>query len=592
VEDRTPTTRFGKVRGDAALFMRVLLLLRIGVFTLALGGTGILLLSGQGPDAWFGVSALLLAAYIVSALYWFAFREGYRSRFQVYGPIFIDIVVNTWIVHYSGGIESPFALLYILTILSVGAVFQTRPALVAATVSAACFGGLGWLEFSGVLKPAVALALNVDVSRDVAYAFFYVVLQMGFFYTTAVGAGSLSGRLKAKGEALRSTTAELREMRHDTESILENMPSGLVSVNAAGTVVSLNGAAGDMLDLDREAAIGQSLQAVFDNGRRNFRNVLMNVLRGEAPPSRLEITVERPDGREVPMGISVSVLRDSNGATRGVIGVFQDLTEAQRMQRQIRRADRLAAVGELSAAIAHELRNPLASIGGSIELLQGECELSDENGRLMNLIFKESRRLKRITSEFLDFASVRETRIQRVNLGEILREVACVLRGYEWFGEGVTFDVTHAEEAEWVDVDEEQLKQVLLNLGYNALDAMAGCGRLVVEGRAGCAVRGVSCDWKAGGLQDDRKDLVLKVTDSGCGIPRRDRDKVFEPFYSSKPKGVGLGLSIVSRIVEDHGGRIQIESEVGQGTCVTIVLPGGVPAVSSGPEETETVGIM
>ncbi|MCK4545837.1 MAG: PAS domain-containing protein [Candidatus Eisenbacteria sp.] len=585
--------------GEGSSFVRVLLLMRLGVFTLALGGTGFLLLSGQGADALFSVGALLIAAYIVSGLYWVAYRQGYRSRFQVYGPILIDIVVNTWIVQYSGGIESPFALLYILTILSVGAVFQTRPALVAATVSAVCFGCVGWLEYSEVLSPGSALGANLDAGHSLAYVFFYIVLQVGFFYMTAVGSGALSGNLKAKGEALQNTAAELQEMRHDTESILQNMPSGLVSVNDDRVVVGFNRAAGEMLGLNREHAVGREMGSVLGPGYEGFREVVERVFATGSHAPRLEITIHRPDVSEIPLGISASVLRDPGGESRGVIAVFQDLTEVHRMRAQIRRSDKLAAVGELSTAIAHELRNPLASIGGCVELLQSELNLSDENERLMSLILKESMRLKRITSEFLDFASVREKRIRMVDLGEVLREVACLLRGYDRFTESVDLIVNIEEEARWIEVDEEQFKQVLLNLGYNALDAMGGNGCLRVHGvtRSACTHDAVGGGGVAG---CDRGNLVLTVEDTGCGIPLCEQEKVFEPFYSSKPRGVGLGLSIVSRIVEDHGGKVLLESKVDCGTCLTVFLQRCVaargPARESAAEqelqEATVVGVL
>lgn len=573
------------------MFMRVLLLLRVGIFTLALLGTGFLALGGRGPDAWVRIGALLVAAYVVSGLYWSSYRQGYRSRFHVYGPIVIDIVVNSWIVHYTGGIESPFSFLYILTILSTGAVFQTRAALVSAMVSACCFGGFGWLEFSGVLRPAVALALDVDVNRDVAYAFFHVVLQMGFFCATAVAAGALSERLRAKGEALANTAVELQELRDDTESILQNMPSGLVSVDRAGVIASLNRAAGEMLGLDPGAAVGEDLGRALGPGRGNFCEVVSRCLAGGTRAPRREILVRNPDGSETPIGMSVSVLRDPRGVVRGAVAVFQDLTEVKQMQAQIRRSDKLAAVGELSAAIAHEIRNPLASISGSVEMLQSELKVSGKNARLMNLILKESQRLKRITSEFLDFASVRERRLRSVDLGEVLREVACLLRGHRLCTEGVDLRIELASDLNRVEADEEQLKQVLLNLGLNSLEAMAGWGQLIFRGTSRPPEEADGPLEPCREQETARRDLVLSVEDTGSGIPPGEQDRVFQPFYSNKPKGVGLGLSVVSRIVEDHGGRVMLESEQGQGTRVTMILPRCVPTEPPVPEESAMVGV-
>jgi two-component system sensor histidine kinase PilS (NtrC family) len=254
--------------------------------------------------------------------------------------------------------------------------------------------------------------------------------------------------------------------------------------------------------------------------------------------------------------LSTSILKDDCGEGRGVIAVFKDLTEVREMEERMRKADRLAAIGELSAGIAHEIRNPLASISGSIEILYNELELSGDDKHLMELIMKESDRLNKIINDFLEFARLRRPKRRPVAIARCLDEVAALLANNPAARAGIEIRVVHGDDELVVETDEEQMKQVMVNLAINACEAMSGGGRLVIETRR-------TSDGQA----------RITVRDEGPGIGGEARERLFEPFFTTKEGGTGLGLAIANKIVESHGGRIEARNREEGGAEFSVVIP-------------------
>jgi two-component system sensor histidine kinase PilS (NtrC family) len=253
-------------------------------------------------------------------------------------------------------------------------------------------------------------------------------------------------------------------------------------------------------------------------------------------------------------------LRDAGGEKRGVIAVFTDLTEVVEMRERVRKADRLAAVGELAAGIAHELRNPLASISGSIEVLAGELELGGEDRRLMDLITRESDRLDRIISDFLEYARLRPPSRASVAIDTVLEEVLVLLRNNAPKSEGVDIRLARRGNLPEVRADDEQMRQVFMNLGVNSCEAMRGGGTLEIVAEP------VGGDW-----------VRVAFRDTGPGIDPELVGRLFEPFFTTKEGGTGLGLALANRIVEAHGGRIEYRARARGGAEFMIMLPTGNP---------------
>jgi two-component system sensor histidine kinase PilS (NtrC family) len=267
----------------------------------------------------------------------------------------------------------------------------------------------------------------------------------------------------------------------------------------------------------------------------------------------------RRDTSVVPIGVSISQQFDDQGVRSGIVAVFTDLTSVLRMRDRMRASDRLAAVGELSAGIAHEIRNPLASIRGSVEMLAAELQVDGENRRLMELILRESERLNRIIEDFLAYARLRPQAVRNCHLGPLLDDLCTMMRQRDDLGESISIELSAPQGDLIVEVDQEQMTQVFLNLALNALQAMQGSGQLTIT---------TSVHPK-----EDPPEVVIRFMDEGPGIDDEALPHLFDPFFTTKTGGTGLGLSMANRIVHNHLGRIEPRNLDGGGAEFAVHLP-------------------
>jgi two-component system sensor histidine kinase PilS (NtrC family) len=307
--------------------------------------------------------------------------------------------------------------------------------------------------------------------------------------------------------------------------------------------------------------LNQRIDTALSSRAPDLAHELELSLESEFGKRRQEIATHTRSGRDRPLGISISHLHDGGGHRRGIIAVFQDLTEVHEMRERVRKGDRLAAIGELSAGIAHELRNPLASISGSIEMLYQEVELDGENKRLMELIMRESDRLDRIISDFLEFARLRTPRRFPTRIEKSLSETLVLLKKNAEKSDGIAVRLECADDLPTVFMDDEQMRQVFMSMAVNACEAMTDGGTLEV---AAATASGES--------------IRVAFADSGRGIDPESVGRFFEPFFTTKEGGTGLGLAIANKIVSAHGGAIGFENRTGGGAVFTITLPVGTPA--------------
>ncbi len=361
---------------------------------------------------------------------------------------------------------------------------------------------------------------------------------------------------RARAEARTALTRE-RELRTDLRHVLTNLGSGLVISDRHGVIQRANPAAARILGVSEEALTGQTVADAFDEGRREFARAVVQVLAGGETVARREILLTLPDGRRLPAGISVHPVRDDAGNPAGAVAIFQDLSEVNALRERMRENDRLAAIGELSASIAHEIRNPLGSIRGSAELLAAELKVGGQEQRLLALILKESERVNRIVSDFLAYARLRPTVRQLSELKPFLEEFAFQVRMHQQGREGLRIVAEIQPDDLLVLMDPEQMQQVLLNLSLNACEAMGGRGTLTLSAT----------------LDDDNTVCRLVVADTGPGIAPEVRDTLFRPFVTTKTGGTGLGLPVVQRIVQAHGGVIQVGAGPDGGAEFRIDLP-------------------
>ncbi len=537
--------------GDLRRLCKSVIIFRAILVGVALSILAFLMGAGIEIRGGIPVAGLLLVVFPLTAIWWIALKSGLALNRLVYSQVIADLAIETGVIFHTGGALSQLTLLYLATIFVVSVFFYLRGAVVVASLSAALYISASLLEWRQA---------GGGGSYDLAsgYMVFHVVLQVASFYLIAFLSGYLSQRIRLSSARLKTTTSELKHARMDTSSIVESMSSGLLTVDPEGVITEMNSSAESILVLRRDEALGRSIDDVIVPISAELHRKVVDAIRDGREEGRGEVNALVNGGRRVPLGVSISVLKGDVGERRGAVVVFQDLTQVKEMRDRIRLSDRLAALGELSAAIAHEIRTPLASICGSIDMLK-DSTVRPEDKRLMGLVVKESDRLRRIVDDFLEFARSRSSQFTVLPLDSILQEVVHLARNHPSFGKGVEIRL-ETEPGLMGYVDEERIKQVFFNLALNAVEALPEGGFLEISLER--------CPSPEG------EDLIrVMFRDNGKGIDRNDLRKVFDPFFTTKKEGTGLGLAIASNIVGEHGGRIEIDSEKGAGTVVKVYLP-------------------
>jgi two-component system sensor histidine kinase PilS (NtrC family) len=505
----------------------------------------------QSSDS--GRSSLLIFAVVVgvSIVYAVALRLSKRWRLQAGIQLFIDALIVTWLVWVTGDVSSPFAALYIV-IISVASLFLgARAALVASVGCTAIFTSLSMGILAGAL-PAHAKA-PADVST------LKVVQAVGLNDIAFLFVGLLAARLVKRQShydvQLTETTQTLANLRALHERIVESIRSGVVTTDLQGRIYIFNAAAEEITGYKAEDVRGQAVSIFFGDIEDHIRQSMSAAEAGETSP-RFEAGCLTADGLRLRLGFSIFPLFAESGETTGLVITFQDLTQVRALEETSRRQDRLAAVGRVAASIAHEIRNPLAAMRGSIQVLRSEMDGDSAQAELMEIILRESDRLNRIITDYLTYARPRSQTHARVDVRELLQETFTLLRHSPELKPEHSLEEEYEAEATVVSADASQLKQVFWNIARNALQAMPDGGTLRAELRptAGSRVR-------------------ITLTDTGLGMSPEQVEHLFEPF-SSRTGGTGLGLSIVYQIIRDHGGTINVSSRERQGTTIAIELPG------------------
>ena len=518
---------------------------------------------GEGALPAGALFGLLAAIYAVTGAVYFSVRAGAPLRTLLPFEIALDCAALTMLLHYSGGSTSQFAVLYILPILAGGIYFQVAGGLATALLASASYIGYTMLAIGGIVNPAPG-AFGMP-AESAAQTILRACWSVAAFFLTGFLSGRLSTHVNKRGEELASKDQELTRVKLHTDSIITNVSSGLIVTNAAGEITTCNPAAIKILGLLPNAEIKGKLVTDVLPHMGALVQELEKALATGTPRRRHELEIRTREGAALPLGISLSILKGENGEKRGVVAIFQDLTEVHHMRERVRRADKMAAIGELSTAIAHEIRAPLASICGSIEMLSGELELSGDNRKLMELVIKESDRLDRIITDFLEFARLKPPAFEPVDVARCLDEVLLLFMHSTELNRNVSFETVCDAKDACIYADDEQIRQVYLNLIMNACEAMGDGGRFTI--RIGTDMR--SLRENAGA----EECVVIDFENTGPAIPENVIPHIFEPFYSTKDGGTGLGLAIVSRIVESHLGHVRVTSDEDHGTKFSIVLP-------------------
>jgi two-component system, NtrC family, sensor histidine kinase PilS len=473
-----------------------------------------------------------------------------RWKTQASWQLFVDVLLATWLVWVTGDVLSPYAAVYIIIIAVASIFLGPRGALVTSVGCAITFTGITVASVTGFAPHYIRGAAEISTSKAIQT----IGLNDIAFLVVGLLAARLAERQTRSDVRLIAATQTLANLRALHERIVESIRSGLVTTDLEGRIYTFNAAAEEITGYKSADMRGKEVSIFFGEIADKIKASLRAAEANEPNP-RFEADCLTSDGLRLRLGFSISPLFTEAGETTGLVITFQDLTEVRALEDTSRRQDRLAAVGRVAAGIAHEIRNPLASMRGSIQVLRSDMDGDSQQAQLMEIILRESDRLNQIISDFLTYARPRASSFTKLDLREPLRETFTLLRHSPEIREGHTLEEDLPDEPVMASVDVAQLKQVFWNLARNALHAMPDGGKLRAEMRR-----------TAGGR------LSITFTDTGQGMTPEQVERLFEPF-SSSTGGTGLGLSIVYQIIRDHGGTINVRSREGQGTTITIELP-------------------
>jgi two-component system, NtrC family, sensor histidine kinase PilS len=470
-----------------------------------------------------------------------------------------DTLVISMLVATTGGVTSLFTPLYFLPIISASAVRFRRGALEIAGLSTALYCGivlLHYLDARGQILLQQLIAPRTDLPPgDVAL--YTAGLNTFSFFAVALLSGALAERWRRADVELGRASEEIADLQVFNAFVVDNLVSGLATADHENRVITFNRAAEAITGEPRDLVIGRRAPGVLQLTSADVAS-----LEGDPEGSRVrrvDIHYRRRDGASIDMGLSAARLPLPNGRL-GYLYTFQDVTEVKQLEREAQTRQRLAAVGEMAVGISHEIRNPLGSMSGSLQILRRELTLTGDQAQLMDIVLKESDRLNHTIRSFLTYARPERTIVGPVDLRRVLTEALTLLRHSPDRDEKHELLVSGPDEPVVVDADEGQVKQVVWNLASNGLRAMPTGGRLTL-----------SAFWQP--TPEGGRQAVLSVVDQGVGIPESEIDQIFQPFRGNFPRGSGLGLAIVHRIASEHGAIIKVESALGRGTTFRITFP-------------------
>ena len=482
-------------------------------------------------------------------------------RVRIFGAfqISLDIALVSALVHFSGGAESIFAFLYVPITVYAALLLGRRGAYASTAIAATAYGLVLFLP-DGPAGPVWS-----EGGAEIALA--HWGFHAGALLLVALLASQLSRERERAGFELRERTRDFRTLQRLYERTVGSLTSGLLTLDREDRITSFNPEAERITGFATSEVMGQPLQVVIPNARDA---VLAD--RDDDPEVRPRARVRFADrhGTQRYLGLAASRLRTERGESDGNVLIFQDVTRVVEMEQELRRQERMAAVGELAAHLAHEIRNPLASISGSVQLLESETlrDCEDERRRLMAIVLREVGRLNGLIVDFLQYARPAPPKPEAVRVSAVIGELLEVFESVR------PESVTIADETPtglWVQVDEDQLRQLLWNLGLNAVQAMPDGGRLHLSAAA-LAAQAPLGEFRNGDGEGPAW-VEIRVVDDGAGMSEETLERVFEPFFTTKKDGTGLGLATVHRIVESNGGHLGVESAPGVGSTFRVRLP-------------------
>jgi len=463
----------------------------------------------------------------------------------------LDVAFLTALVFVTGGVSSVYTFFYVFVILGAAISHGRVGAYSCATAASLCIGGLVAGEYWGWAPPRHLVQSDLP-GAVVEVLIFTAAAQVAANVVVALLGSYLAGEIRSREQTIRSSDERMRRLRALHSGIVRSIGSGVFTTDSEGHITSVNRAGREITGFGEEALVGERLDAVAPE---IYERLLADLEDTADDAPRSETTLVRGDGEERFIGYSVSPLDVEEGDEVGHVVVFRDLTEIKELERAYAQGERLRLLGEMAAAMAHEIRNPLASMSGCVEMLKANPEIAGRGGRLLDIVLRESDRLNGLIGDFLAYARPDRIRPEPVCLSDTISVVVHAIRESGSIPEGVALDTEVAPNL-WLNGDGERLRQVLWNVVNNAVHAVGDKGGVVVRARS----------------EADERARV-EVEDDGPGMGEAVAERVFEPFFTTKEQGTGLGLALAHRIVEAHGGTAEVVSAPGVGTRFSFTFP-------------------
>ena len=505
--------------------------------------------------------------YLVTIFYALYLKKVKDLRKFLSTQIIIDQLFITGLIYFTGGKESFFPITYVFSIIGSSFIFYKRGAFLSASLSTFLYGLILLLQLYGWINPLGAPSFYAP-----SQIFYSLIIYMTTFYIVAFLSSMISEELKRKKGELVQKQFDYNQLENFNRTIIQSLDSGLMTIDLSGNINFLNRTAEKILNQNQDQLKNSSVYALFPKIHEVTAGFKEKQSDSSSDYHRYETFLTNPKGQDIYLGFSISPLTDPEGTPIGHTLIFKDITKFKEMEDQMKRVDKMAAVGLLAAGMAHEIRNPLASLSGSIQLLKSELQLDEAQQQLMGIILRESERLNALITDFLLFAQPPQSNKRPWEIRKVIEETINLFIHSPCFHEDMRIHPPSPHENLKAMIDPDQMKQVFWNLFMNAAQAMSNGGDIHVRLARQNGISSKST--LPFPLPKKGKEWAkISVTDSGSGIPSLEKEKIFEPFFTTKETGTGLGLSIVHKIIENHEGVIKVESEVGKGSTFTIFLP-------------------
>ncbi|MCU1301467.1 MAG: signal transduction histidine kinase, nitrogen specific, NtrB [Candidatus Sulfotelmatobacter sp.] len=480
----------------------------------------------------------ILLWYTLSLFYVLMLSFWREHRLQASLQVLTDLVMVSLVVHETGGWDSSLNFLYPLVIIVAGILLPRVWAHLVAALAFILYGTVLELNYYGIVRSYCLTHPELKALQGIIFVNLFAFLAVAYL------ASLLVAKLRQARVELKDTSGALEDLQILHENIIQSISSGLITTGLDGRITLANSAAQKLLERRADQLLGNPVTGLF-----------LDVLPNGESRMHAEVRFDTPGAYRKTVRVRVAALNVPDRGPLGFVYALDDLTEIRRLEREVRMQDRLAAVGRLAAAIAHEIRNPLTSIAGSVSMLSGAPQLSEEHRRLLDIVTRESQRLNGIITDFLAYSRGKKYHFDKADLVRLLEDTLTLVR-HRMTAEntGIIIECRFAATEAWVLADGDKIKQVFWNFAENAIRAMRDGGNLKV------AIERLGNDWQ------------VSFTDTGTGMTPQQTEKIFEPFQSNFEGGTGLGLAVVYQIVQAHDGKVWARSKPGQGSTFVLRL--------------------